>query len=1005
MKAIKLIFCLLLLSITTLTAMAQEYAEKPKIKILNFEQVHNIHYNLAEEFAFRTPHTNRDSLTWALLIVETNDPNIRVVSSEEIGHYIQERFRENPRLDINKYRLPGQKWYSMRPGARQFRITHDRFRHDVELPKLFNSEGKHIGRIEKNWFIPVSSIFGSTRQAEACTVYRLTIEVPQDYRGSVELVKPKRKAGYAVFRSEPEGAEIYVTIDGKEEYIGDCTPDATTKRLQYGTYSFRAIKNMYHPLEGTVTIDSTKVFKSIKLRPNFGKIKITTTPAGAQVRINNHPKTYITPCETDNITSGNYTLKLILDGHELIQRNVTVVDGETIELNESFNPQYAQVTIKTIPGAKISINGVVKGTTSFSGKLNYDIYDIEVTKDGYEKASRQIEINSSTSQEITLTPRPIYGMVEISTQPSGARITIDGKDYGTSPNYIDTMLIGPHSVKISLDGYDDIVRNITIAKDQEVKITEKLNKKVAPKADPVINPIVPEKQIVTNGTKTLTPRWADGVTDEQKRILTELINSMVYVEGGTFIMGATSEQGSDAYDDEKPPHRVTLSDYHIGKYEVTQEEWQAVMGNNPSNYKGNKKPVEKVSWNDCQEFIRKLNTLTGLNFMLPTEAQWEYAARGGNKSMGYKYSGSNKIKNVAYYNKGNGGPIEVGQKQPNELGLYDMNGNVWEWCSDAWYNYDSSNTTDPKHKSGNNRVLRGGSWRDNARYCRVSFRIYYYPYFPYLSGLRLAVNIENNVASKRKEVTQTTIIPNWSSSATSEQKRILGALIYNMVAVKGGTFNMGAQKSNRNGANYDSEIWDDESSVHRVTLSDYHIGKYEVTQEEWQAVMGNNPSYYKGSKKPVERVSWNDCQEFIRRLNALTDLNFSLPTEAQWEYASRGGNMSKGYKYSGSNTIDNVAWYSSNSGSETHPVGQKQPNELGLYDMSGNVYEWCSDALYSYDSNSAKNPKHEGDTGSNRMFRGGGRNFGARYCRVSCRFNSIPDSGDSYLGLRLVINP
>ena len=200
---------------------------------------------------------------------------------------------------------------------------------------------------------------------------------------------------------------------------------------------------------------------------------------------------------------------------------------------------------------------------------------------------------------------------------------------------------------------------------------------------------------------------------------------MVAVEGGTFTMGATSEQGSDASDDEKPAHRVTLSDYYIGETEVTQALWQAVMGDNPSYFQGDlQRPVEQVSWNDCQEFIEKLNTLTGQYFRLPTEAEWEYAARGGNKSKGYKYAGSNTISDVAWYTSKSGittHPIKT--KQPNELGLYDMSGNVWEWCSDWYGNYSSSPTTNPTGPAtGSNRVLRGGGWGGYAADCRVSTR-------------------------------------------------------------------------------------------------------------------------------------------------------------------------------------------------------------------------------------------------------------------------------------------
>ena len=207
---------------------------------------------------------------------------------------------------------------------------------------------------------------------------------------------------------------------------------------------------------------------------------------------------------------------------------------------------------------------------------------------------------------------------------------------------------------------------------------------------------------------------------------------MVKVAGGTFQMGATSEQGSKAYDGGYPVHSVTLSDYYIGQTEVTQELWEAVMGINPSKFKGdNQCPVEKVSWEDCQEFIEKLNRLTGKNFRLPTEAEWEYAARGGNKSKGYKYSGSNDADAVAWYGDNSGGKTHpVATKQSNELGLYDMSGNVWEWCQDWYGDYSSNSQTNPRGAStGSLRVLRGGSWNDIARGVRVSYRYYITPDF------------------------------------------------------------------------------------------------------------------------------------------------------------------------------------------------------------------------------------------------------------------------------------
>lgn len=218
---------------------------------------------------------------------------------------------------------------------------------------------------------------------------------------------------------------------------------------------------------------------------------------------------------------------------------------------------------------------------------------------------------------------------------------------------------------------------------------------------------------------------------------------------------------------------------------------------------------------------------------------------------------------------------------------------------------------------------------------------------------------------------------------------------YNMVWVDGGTFRMGATSEQG------SEI-SDEKPVHSVTLSGYYIGKTEVTQALWQAVMGSNPSYFEGDDLPVEQVSWDDCQEFIRKLNSMTGQNFRLPTEAEWEFACRGGNNSRGYKYSGSNYIDNVAWYDGNSGDKTHPVATKSPNELGIYDMSGNVWEWCADWYGDYSSGRQTNPKGPYD-GSFRVNRGGCWFNYARNCRSSIRCDDYPTYRDDILGLRLAL--
>ena len=235
-----------------------------------------------------------------------------------------------------------------------------------------------------------------------------------------------------------------------------------------------------------------------------------------------------------------------------------------------------------------------------------------------------------------------------------------------------------------------------------------------------------------------------------------------------------------------------------------------------------------------------------------------------------------------------------------------------------------------------------------------------------------------------------------SSEGTNVTVFTVNGVQFGMVSVKGGTFQMGAD---------DSEADSDEKPVHEVTLSDYAIGQTEVTQELWQAVMGSNPSNFQGGEGlPVEQVSLDDCQTFITKLNELTGKHFRLPTEAEWEYAARGGSKSKGYKYSGSDNIGDVAWYDGNSDSQTHAVASKTANELGIYDMSGNVWEWCQDwydANY-YSASPVSDPTGPA-SGLRRVIRGSSWDFTARACRVSNRGNNYPDFIGSYNGLRLAL--
>ena len=526
--------------------------------------------------------------------------------------------------------------------------------------------------------------------------------------------------------------------------------------------------------------------------------------------------------------------------------------------------------------------------------------------------------------------------------------------------------------------------------------------------------------------------------------------NMVEVEGGSF-MSIHSPQ-------------VALSPFAIGQTEVTQALWEAVMGSNPSYFNGDSKPggpdnpVEEVSWDDCQEFIAKLNEMTGRTFRLPSEAEWEFAARGGNYSHGYKFAGSDDKDEVAWHRNNSGHRTHpVAELLPNELGLYDMSGNVEEYCQDGWgNNYFCSNpltnpilpTTDGEY------VACGGSWNFTGPLVSSVPASSAWP----ARGLRLAmgepvydtplslskyeteikdglfdvvtiaggsglyqVNCDNNDALtvSHNDTTirldaievgtanvtvcdlttgeQATVAVTLNPSDFVMEKFTVGDEKFAMIKVDGGTFLMGATPEQ------EPEATDDERPVHEVTLSSFFIGQTEVTVGLWKAVMGYCPipsylpEHNHDPRMPARLISWDDCQEFIAKLNEMTGRTFRMPTEAEWEFAARGGNYSHGYKYAGSDNLDDVA-------QSTLFVRTSSPNELGLYEMSGSMWEWCQDWFGPYGSEPLVNPVGP-ESGTYRVIRGGSYLWtDPTFCRVSYRTGIDPATDNSNIDLRLVMD-
>ena len=425
---------------------------------------------------------------------------------------------------------------------------------------------------------------------------------------------------------------------------------------------------------------------------------------------------------------GNHTYKVEAGGYISKSGSFSVSSGDMTPVSVSLVSALATVSVTCpTPAVSLYVDKKSVGNAPWIGSLKEGMHLVEAKKNGYRSQQKTIQLSQQQKLDVAFGELiAIQGNLSVNYKPFGADVYVDGKKLGQSPRVFNGLLVGNHQVEVRKDGYATDKKSVTISEGQTMSISGTLSSNKASSSG------YASSFSLSSGSNEISIPVKNGITID-----------MVKVEAGTFMMDATSEM-QNPWDDVKPVHQVTLTnDYYMGKYEVTQALWKTVMGSNPSNFKGDNLPVEQVSWDDCQEFIDKLNSMTGRKFRLPTEAEWEYAARGGMKSRGYRYSGSSNISDVAWYtDNSDSKPHPVGTKQSNELGLYDMAGNVSEWCQDWYGSYVSSFQTNPTGAvSGSDRVACGGSWYNDARICRSSFRSHCTPDARYGNlGLRLVLS-------------------------------------------------------------------------------------------------------------------------------------------------------------------------------------------------------------------------------------------------------------------------
>jgi formylglycine-generating enzyme required for sulfatase activity len=574
----------------------------------------------------------------------------------------------------------------------------------------------------------------------------------------------------------------------------------------------------------------------------------------------------------------------------------------------------------------------------------------------------------------------------------------------------------------------------------------------------------------------------------------EMTNSigmkLVLIPPGEFDMGSSSEETSRLVQEiaakkedpwyaeltklETPRHRVRISKpFYMGVYEVTQAEYERVTGNNPSEFSAKGKsaaavkgqdtarfPVESVCWENAAEFCRKLSALPeessqGRLYRLPTEAEWENACKAGTTGP-EPWDDANLAKDAWFVRNSAAKPHPVGLKQPNAWGLYDMLGNVLEFCSD-WDSLDyyaKSPFADPVGpSSGTSRVARGGSYWMSALSCRSTYRYRFPPTMADLqNGFRVVLSVWRPEQSTAKAPSVKTAsgaaaAPSLAAPAfdavqarkhQEQWAQHLGAAAQftnsvgmKLVLIPPGEFDMGstpeeinrllgeiaAKKQDR----WYAELTQGEAPRHRVCITrPFYMGVYEVTQAEYERVMGYNPSEFSSKGKgaaatkgedtgrlPVESVSWDDAADFCRSLSALPEEKsnrrvYRLPTEAEWEYANKAGTT--GPRPWDEAALGKEAWFQSNSSTKTHSVGMKRANAWGLYDMLGNVSEWCSD--WVGEDYYAKSPFADPtgpSFGQGRAVRGGGFGFPAISCRCTYRYRYAPEWFSWYSGFRVVL--
>ena len=675
------------------------------------------------------------------------------------------------------------------------------------------------------------------------------------------------------------------------------------------------------------------------------------------------------------------------------KQGTVVVGNEKKQIAVTLESAIATLNvICATDGADIYVNDELRGRTPWNGTLLGGDYLVEARKEGYRPTQKSISLKDSESQTVNLPAlQMIYGTIDVNYDPVGTEVWLDGRKLGTSPDIFRNVAVGTHQLRLVSTGYQDKLLQVSVEESKTQTVSGAL-----------------QKATVADNSETA------GMTDAQ---IVDLALSYYWGANGK------SQNRVKSFNLLKvaAEHGYADAEYNLGVFYyfghgVQADKSQALAYWEKAAEKGDARAIGNLG------ALYANGNVNGKRDYKRALYYYNKAIEAGNApesytSLSYYYEYGIEVekdikKAEALLKKG----ASIGSYYCSGRCLYDGIGRKRDYRQ-AFLQFrksvDENDSDGGRYYLGECYANGYGTTQDVVKAVQLYARAAEREHMPAMKRLaecyETGTGVQKDLArakywyqkaadegSDEARAKLDELGVSTPSSGAAVETFTVNGVSFNMVRVEGGSFMMGDEEKEGK-VSYNKP-------AHQVTLSAYSIGETEVTQALWTAVMGDNPSITKGDDLPVDGISWQECMDFISKLNASSGMTFRLPTEAEWEYAARGAKYSLGYKYAGSNDLDEVAWVEGNSNGHIHPVKTKRPNELGLYDMSGNVFELCQDYYGKYSKKKQTNPMNtDKGIGYGHVMRGGSWEYDF-FAQVYYRsYFQYEERGHSGTGLRLAL--